>query len=147
MSTLVKNRRFCLDLGQLDPQVTDYELIVDCCSQGSSRKAPLLPAEFTEALRQCTFTNRGDDGPRVSALYERAFQDQLSRVERLWLFGLDWDDRDAAQLAKVLMTGVCSHLETIDLNNNNIPSGCIRSCERNAICSNIECDYFSRQWV
>lgn len=120
MSTLVKHRRSCLDLGRLNPQVTDYDEIIECCTESSSRQAPLLPAEFTEALQKCTFTNLRDDGPRVSALYENAFQDQLGSVERLYLFGLDWGDHDAAQLAKVLKTGVCLRLEWVDLNTNII---------------------------
>lgn len=121
MATLVKNRRFALDLGVLDMAAAkDYNSIIELCTQGSARRAPLLPAEFTEALNQRAFTNRKDDGLLVNNLYERAYELELGRVKRLFLFGLNWGDDDAEQFAKVLRSGVFGCLQSVDLHFNQI---------------------------
>ena len=130
MATLVKNRRFVLDLGVLDQAcltrieqrpVSSYVGLVELCTQGSAkRRPPLLPTEFTIALDQRTFTNRRDDSLRVSGLYERAFRLELGRIDKLYLFGLEWDDDAAEQFAKVIHSGVCRCLQWADLNANHI---------------------------
>jgi hypothetical protein len=82
--------------------------VIQCCTAGSRRLAPLAPPAFNRRLRDgvadgtIKFTAGADLEEVVLPNYEAGFLASLCAVEQLLYFNLEWTDVEAVQLADAL---------------------------------------------
>ena len=127
MASLVKDSRILIDLSKLSGFETHVDRLMHNGRAG--RPAPMVPDAFRSMLEigaedsSIKFTNR-DDVPLVARIYERAFLDEMGKVEALFYPELGWGDEDVAALAQALRfahdKGSLANLEEINLYYNEV---------------------------
>ena len=119
-AALTTNFERSLDLGKFTGTKTRLHgsngVIVECLGK---RQPPLLPEQFSEALKKKTFYNRVHDEPLVGKLYRDAYNDQLGRAEKLEFRRMNWGDNEAIQLAKVIGSGATPSLRWLNIAFND----------------------------
>ena len=134
MAHLTKQVRHVLDLSRMP---SDEELraepFVDaagavrwskvrsaCAPLPATRRPPLTPAAFGDALGGLSFARAEEERPTVLALYTAAFSARLGEATQLYYSYLGWGDEEALLLAAALQTGAAVQLERLFLSSNDI---------------------------
>ena len=129
-SMLTKPSYLSWDLGKLDETLLDeafgldeeqaFNAIMNTCTT-RSRRPPLLPEQFAEAIGTKKFTNGKEDAPLVVKLYSDTFAEQFAAADVLAYVDVDWTDADLVQLVAVLRDarGAMPHVDRLYLHGNH----------------------------
>ena len=119
VSNLIKSFVMVLDLGKFDEESMKNWLAV---SKGcrANRDPPLTPSEFRPELATKSFTSKNADEEMVNRLFEEEFNKRMGGVTMLRYSSLEWTDKAAVAVSKVIATGVLKKLEYLDLHYNQI---------------------------
>ena len=119
VSNLIKSSALVLDLGKFDEEsMTDFNAVVKGCV--ANRDPPLTPSEFRPELATKSFTSKNADEEMVNRLFEDEFNKRMGGVTELLYTSMEWTDKAAVAVSKVIATGVLKKLETLWLMNNQI---------------------------
>lgn len=119
VSNLIKDFIMVLDLGKFDEEsMKDFEAVNQGCR--ANRDPPLTPSEFRPELATKSFTSKNADEEMVNRLFEEEFNKRMGGVTQLDYSGLEWTEKAAVAVSKVIATGVLKKLETLRLSNNQI---------------------------
>ena len=109
VANLVKDFDFCLDLGKLGDDTTDWNDIQKECMAG--RAAPMTPEDFAAELELKSFTSKKADLPTVGALYKAAYTKRFAAATTLMYASLGWGDAEVISLSRVLESGALDQLQ------------------------------------
>ena len=108
-----------LDLGKFDEEIMK-DWVDDIKGCIANRAPPLTPSEFRPELATKSFTSKNADEEMVNRLFEEEFNKRMGGVTTLSYESLQWTDKAAVAVGKVIATGVLKKLEHLDLSNNEI---------------------------
>merc|ERR1712138_274350 len=86
----------------------------------ANRDPPLTPSEFRPELATKKFTSKNADEEMVNKLFEEEFNKRMGGVTQLHYSTLEWTDKAAVAVSKVIATGVLKKLEQLNLEDNQI---------------------------
>ena len=119
VSNLIKDSVLVLDLGKFDEEsMKDFHAVSFGCR--ANRDPPLTPSEFRPELATKSFTSKNADEEMVNRLFEDEFNKRMGGVTTLDYPRLEWTDKEAVAVSKVIATGVLKKLEELYLNGNQI---------------------------
>ena len=119
VSNLIKSGYSVLDLGKFDEEsMKDFDAVIEGCN--ANRDPPLTPSEFRPELATKSFTSKNADEEMVNRLFEDEFNKRMGGVTELSYTYLEWTDKAAVAVSKVIATGVLKKLKKLHLNNNQI---------------------------
>ena len=119
VSNLIKGSDMVLDLGKFDEEsMKDFSAVSKGCR--ANRAPPLTPSEFRPELATKSFTSKNADEEMVNRLFEDEFNKRMGGVTELIYGGMEWTDKAAVAVSKVIATGVRKKLEKLDLHGNQI---------------------------
>ena len=121
VSNLIKGSAMVLDLGKFDEESMKdwdwYEVTMGCIA---NRDPPLTPSEFRPELATKSFTSKNADEEMVNRLFEDEFNKRMGGVTELVYACMEWTDKAAVAVSKVIATGVLKKLERLSLDDNHI---------------------------
>ena len=119
VSNLIKDSDLVLDLGKFDEEsMKDWRAVSFGCR--ANRDPPLTPSEFRPELATKSFTSKNADEEMVNRLFEDEFNKRMGGVTELKYTAMQWTDKAAVAVSKVIATGVLKKLETLFLHDNQI---------------------------
>ena len=119
VSNLIKASSLVLDLGKFDEEsMKEWWQVSKGCT--ANRDPPLTPSEFRPELATKSFTSKNADEEMVNRLFEGEFNKRMGGVTELYYRGMEWTDKEAVAVSKVLATGVLKKLQVLYLYNNQI---------------------------
>ena len=119
VSNLIKSYVMVLDLGKFDEEsMEDWHAFNEGCI--ANRDPPLTPSEFRPELATKSFTSKNADEEMVNRLFEAEFNKRMGGVTQLNYSGMEWTDKEAVAVCKVIATGVLKKLEELFLYHNQI---------------------------
>ena len=119
VSNLIKGSEMVLDLGKFDEESMKGWLAVSVACR-ANRDPPLTPSEFRPELATKSFTSKNADEEMVNRLFEDEFNKRMGGVTVLYYNHLQWTDKAAVAVSKVIATGVLKKLEVLVLSHNQI---------------------------
>ena len=118
-ASMTKDNILSLDIGAfVHKDGMDRASAVKMCTADRSRSAPLVPADFEDAVAVMHFTNGKDDRPLCTRLYKEVFVAQFSKVHTLIWVDLGWKDADMMKVGKLFATGVLTELVYLNISMN-----------------------------
>ena len=111
VSNLIKSFVLVLDLGKFDEEsMTDWSAV----NKAAGRIVTLADSlEFRPELATKSFTSKNADEEMVNRLFEDEFNKRMGGVTELKYAWLEWTDKEAVAVSKVIATGVLKKLERL----------------------------------